>query len=58
MNRQARFSPDGRWIAYISNESGTFQVYVRPFSPDGNTGAAGAKWQVSKGFGMNPRLAR
>ncbi len=27
----AQFSPDGRWIAYVSNESGFFQVYVRPY---------------------------
>ena len=25
------FSPDGRWLAYSSNETGTFEVYVRPF---------------------------
>ena len=29
--RSARFSPDGRWIAYISDESGQFEVYVRPY---------------------------
>ena len=52
--RAASFSPDGRWIAYISNDSGTFQVYVRPFSADGNTGASGARWQVSKDYGVNP----
>ncbi|MEK7405129.1 MAG: protein kinase, partial [Acidobacteriota bacterium] len=39
------FSPDGRWLAYTSNESGSFEVYVRPF-PDG-----GARWQVSSGGG-------
>ena len=31
------FSPDGRWIAFESNESGRFEVYVRPF-PDVNAG--------------------
>jgi len=35
------FSPDGRWIAYTSNESGRFEVYVRPFP------GPGGKWQVS-----------
>ena len=35
------FSPDGRWIAYTSDESGNDEVYVRPFP------AAGGKWQVS-----------
>jgi len=42
-----RFSPDGRWIAYRSNESGTDEVYVRPFPP-GN----GGKWQISSGGGL------
>jgi serine/threonine-protein kinase len=32
----ARFSPDGRWIAYMSNESGRWEVYVRPSSGDGS----------------------
>ncbi len=41
------FSPDGRWIAYRSNESGTFEVYVRPF-PAGR----GGKWQISNGGGL------
>ena len=45
------FSPDGHWVAYLSNESGIPEVFVRPFNPPG-TGAPGAgagKWQVSKG---------
>src|SRR5579862_271163 len=42
-----RFSPDGRWVAYRSNESGTDEVYVRPFPP-GN----GGKWQISLGGGL------
>lgn len=48
------FSPDGRWIAYTSSESGRPEVYVRPFTPQGpvpsSTGdsAAMGKWQVSK----------
>ena len=37
----ARFSPDGRWLSYTSNESGTPQVYVRPFP------GPGRRWQVS-----------
>ena len=40
------FSPDGRWIAYRSNESGSNEVYVRPFP------GAGGKWQVSAGGGL------
>jgi len=43
-------SPDGRWLAYSSNESGTYEVYVRPFP---NTG--GARWQISNGGGIEPR---
>jgi hypothetical protein len=41
------FSPDGRWIAYRSNESGRFEIYVQRF-PAGR----GGKWQVSAGGGM------
>ncbi len=39
------FSPDGKWIAYQSNESGRFEIYVQPYP------ATGAKWQVSKDGG-------
>ena len=42
-------SADGRWLAYSSNESGTFEVYVRPF-PETST----AKWQVSTAGGSEP----
>jgi eukaryotic-like serine/threonine-protein kinase len=50
---QGQFSPDGRWIAYSSNESGQSEVYVRPFSgqPSGSTG----KWKVSTDGGREPR---
>jgi Tol biopolymer transport system component len=41
------FSPDGRWIAYDSNEGPRPEVYVRPFPPD----PSGGKWQVSNGGG-------
>jgi Tol biopolymer transport system component len=47
-NVRARFSRDGRWIAYQSNESGAFQVYVQPFP------VTGAKWQVSTEGGLTP----
>ena len=47
---QGRFSPDARWVAYTSDESGTNEVYVRPFP---NTG--GGRWQVSNGGGAEPR---
>jgi Tol biopolymer transport system component/predicted Ser/Thr protein kinase len=45
-------SPDGRWVAYMSDESGRFEIYVMPFSPQGS--ARGGKWQVSNGGGSNP----
>jgi hypothetical protein len=43
------FSPDGRWIAYHSNQSGSYEVYVRAF-PD-----KGVKWQMSFGGGTFPK---
>jgi dipeptidyl aminopeptidase/acylaminoacyl peptidase len=46
---QAQFSPDGKWIAYTSNESGSEEVYVRPF-PSGP-----GRWKVSAGSGFEPR---
>ncbi|HUP60689.1 MAG TPA: protein kinase [Thermoanaerobaculia bacterium] len=45
------FSPDGRWIAYSSDESGRAEIYVRPAS-----GAAG-RWQISIEGGIDPRWA-
>jgi serine/threonine-protein kinase len=42
-------SPDGKWLAYSSDESGTFEIYVRPF-PDVGT----ARWQVSTAGGSAP----
>jgi Tol biopolymer transport system component len=49
---QGQFSPDARWIAYASNESGTYEVYVRRFP------GAGGKWQVSANGGAQPRWRR
>ena len=46
-------SPDGRWLAYVSNESGRKEVYVRPF-PDVERG----RWQVSADGGNLPRRAK
>ena len=51
------FSPDGRWVAYQSNESGRPEIYVRPFVPPGagTAGrAAGGQWQVSTAGGIMP----
>jgi hypothetical protein len=50
--RTAQFSPDGRWLAYASNESGEFEIYVQPFP------GAGQKWQISTGGGAVPRWRR
>jgi serine/threonine-protein kinase len=52
LQRDAEFSPDGRWIAYASNESGRSEVYVRPFP------GPGGKWQVSTGGGQHPTWSR
>ena len=49
---QAQFSPDGRWIAYVSNESGANDVYVRTFPGEGG------KRQISTGGGVAPRWGR
>ena len=49
---QPAFSPDGRWLAYDSNETGTDEVYVRAF-PD-----AGGKWQISSRGGRMPLWSR
>jgi eukaryotic-like serine/threonine-protein kinase len=43
-------SPDGHWLAYTSIESGTNEVYVRPFPA-----TTGGRWQVSNGGGLEPR---
>jgi serine/threonine protein kinase len=45
-----KISPDGRWMAYSSNESGKYQVYVRPF-PDVESGG---RWQISTNGGDSP----
>lgn len=45
---QGQLSPDGRWLAYVSNESGDYVVYVRPF-PSGD-----GKWPISEAGGIEP----
>jgi len=47
--RNGQFSPDGRWVAYSSNETGKFEIYVTSF-PE-----ARGKWLVSTGGGEQPR---
>jgi dipeptidyl aminopeptidase/acylaminoacyl peptidase len=49
---QARFSPDGRWIAFVSNESRRLEVYVAPFP------GPGGKVQISTAGGNEPRWRR
>jgi serine/threonine-protein kinase len=48
------FSPDGQWVAYHSNESGRYEIYVRPFFEAGQSGSAtaGDRWQISTGGGV------
>jgi Tol biopolymer transport system component len=48
----ARFSPDGRWMGYVSDETGRPEVYVQPFPP------SGARWQISTGGGEDPAWGR
>jgi Tol biopolymer transport system component len=50
-----QLSPDGRWIAYESKESGKYEVYVREFSASGDFSETGGKWMVSKDGGVYPR---
>jgi serine/threonine protein kinase/Tol biopolymer transport system component len=52
VEREPMFSPDGRWIAYQSNESGQTEVFVRPFP------GPGGRWQISAGGGSWPTWSR
>jgi Tol biopolymer transport system component len=53
-NEQAgRFSPDGQWIAYVSDESGRYEVYVQPFS--GEHSERRGRWQISTSGGTAPK---
>ncbi len=47
--RNGQFSPDGKWVAYASNETGKWEIYLTSF-PD-----ARGRWQVSSGGGEQPR---
>ncbi len=49
---QARFAPNGRWLAFASDESGRFEVYVRPFPP------ASGQSLISAAGGMQPEWRR
>jgi len=52
IERGVGLSPDGRWVAYYSDQSGHFEVYVRPY-PDGE-----GQWLVSTEGGVNPQWSR
>jgi eukaryotic-like serine/threonine-protein kinase len=47
--RQGRLSPDGRWLAYESNDQGRYEISVQPFP------ASGSKWPISTNGGSHPR---
>jgi serine/threonine protein kinase len=49
----ATFSVDGKWVAYVSDESGQPEVYVQPFNPE-----KGGKWQISTHGGYSPRWSK
>jgi serine/threonine protein kinase/Tol biopolymer transport system component len=50
--QESSFSPDGHWLAYDSNESGDYEIYVRPFP------GPGGRWQISTGGGRYPKWSR
>lgn len=49
----AMFSPDGKWVAYNSDESGQPEIYVQPF-----LAKKGGKWQVSTNGGYTPKWSK
>jgi len=50
--RMPALSPDGEWLAYVSNAPGRYEVFVSPFPV-----AGGIKWEVSTAGGLEPRWA-
>lgn len=53
-----QFSPDGKWVAYSSDEAGRREVYVQGFAPDRVPAAEGGKWVMSTAGGDKPRWRR
>ena len=58
--RWAKFSPDGKWLAYTSDETSRNEVYVQEFhpSPDGTSAAGGGKVRISNSGGSRPVWSR
>ncbi len=58
--RNGQFSHEGRWVAYASNDTGRYEVYVQSFSAaaGGGVGASSGKWQISSSGGDQPRWRR
>src|SRR6185436_14635137 len=56
VNTEPSFSPDGRWLAYRSAESGKAEVYVRAFPPASS--GQGGKWPISNNGGSEARWSR
>jgi Tol biopolymer transport system component len=54
----AQFSPDGKWVAYSSDESGRREIYVRDVALDRVPAVGSGKWQISTGGGDKPRWRR
>jgi len=57
---QAQLSPDGHWLAYVSDESGSYEIYVQAFTPYGPDAGklGGDKQRISTGGGSQPRFRR
>jgi Tol biopolymer transport system component len=56
--RDGRLSPDGKWLAYASDETGRYEVYVQPFTVGAASGMGNptaGKWQVSKTGAIRPQ---
>jgi Tol biopolymer transport system component len=54
--KYGQFSPDGRFVAYQSDESGRYEIYLRPFTPPGKAAnPTGGQWQISTDGGIQPR---
>ncbi len=54
--RHAQLSPDEHWLAYVSDESGSYEVYVQPFTAEGKLGSD--KKRISTSGGSHPRFRR